>query len=124
MQTSCSSSESQTCSTSGKPQITAYLKTTCGWSKGVRAILTKYDLPYEEKNITENPNFRIEMEQKSGQQLSPCVIVNGTMLSDISGAELEQYMVSKNLVQSSDAACAVPINSSCSTEEHAAKQRA
>ena len=38
---------------------------------GVRAVLKKYDLPYEEKNIIENPAFRWEMEQKSGQPLSP-----------------------------------------------------
>ena len=39
-------------------EITAYLKTTCGWSNGVRAILAKYDLPYEEKDILKNPEFR------------------------------------------------------------------
>ena len=118
---SMTSEQQNTQSPQGKPQITAYLKTTCGWSKGVRAILTKYDLPYEEKDIIRNPNFRIEMEQQSGQQMSPCVLVNGVMLSDISGKELEDYMVANNLVHSSDASCAVPTNSSCSAEEHAAK---
>ena len=28
------------------PKITAYLKTTCGWSAGVRAVLAKYNLPF------------------------------------------------------------------------------
>src|SRR3954452_8858141 len=37
-----------------KPHIIAYLKTTCGWSSGVRAVLKKYDLPYEEKDIIKN----------------------------------------------------------------------
>ena len=55
------------------PKITAYLKTFCGWSEGVRAIMRKYDLPYEEKDIIKNPAFRWEMEQRSGQPLSPCV---------------------------------------------------
>ena len=62
-------------------EITAYLKTFCGWSEGVRAIFRKYDLAFEEKDIIKNPAFRWEMEQKSGQPLSPCVVVNGTMLS-------------------------------------------
>ena len=70
------------------PKITAYLKTTCGWSAGVRAVLAKYNLPYTEKDIIQNPAFRWEMEQKSGQPLSPCVEVNGTMLPDISGDEV------------------------------------
>ncbi|RYD48379.1 MAG: glutaredoxin, partial [Verrucomicrobiaceae bacterium] len=26
------------------PEITAWLKTYCGWSNGVRAVLKKYDL--------------------------------------------------------------------------------
>ena len=26
------------------PEITAYLKTHCGWSAGVRAVLAKYNL--------------------------------------------------------------------------------
>ena len=72
-----------------KPQIVAYLKTSCGWSNGVRAVLKKYDLPYEEKNIIENPAFRWEMEQKSGQPLSPCLEIDGVMLADVSGEEVE-----------------------------------
>src|SRR6187401_3499600 len=73
-----------------KPKITAYLKTYCGWSEGVRAIMRKYDLPFEEKDIIANPAFRWEMEQRSGQPLSPCVEINGTMLPDISGEEVER----------------------------------
>ena len=77
-----------------KPEITAYLKTHCGWSRGVRAVFEKYELPYNEKDIIQNPDYRFEMEQLSGQPLSPCVIINGTMLADISGEEVESYMVS------------------------------
>lgn len=104
-----------------KPEITAYLKTQCGWSGGVRAVLKKYDLSYAEKDIIQNPAFRWEMEQKSGQPLSPCVEVNGTMLPDISGEELEQYLVSNNLIASSDADAGVPLNAACTDEEHAAR---
>jgi monothiol glutaredoxin len=34
-----------------KPKIIAYLKPQCGWSNGVRAVLRKYDLPYEDRDI-------------------------------------------------------------------------
>jgi hypothetical protein len=30
-----------------QPTITAYLKTYCGWSEGVRAVLRKHQLPFE-----------------------------------------------------------------------------
>src|SRR6266568_1156624 len=81
------------------PEITAYLKTYCGWSNGIRAVLKKYDLPFTEKDIIQNPAFRWEMEQKSGQPLSPCVEVNGVMLPDISGEEVERYLIDNKLVQ-------------------------
>ena len=41
-----------------KPQITAYVKTFCGWSEGVRAIMRKYDLEFEEKDIIKNPAYQ------------------------------------------------------------------
>ena len=103
-----------------KPEITAYLKTSCGWSAGVRAVLAKYDLAYEEKDIIKNPAFRWEMEQKSGQPLSPCVEINGTMIPDISGEELEQWMLQNGVVGTSEKATDVPLNAPCSDEEHAA----
>jgi glutaredoxin-related protein len=103
-----------------KPTIVAYLKTQCGWSGGVRAVLKKYDLPYTEKDIIQNPAFRWEMEQKSGQPLSPCVEVDGKMLPDISGEELEKYLLTANLVGTSDTPVTVPLNSACTDAEHAA----
>ncbi len=103
-----------------KPQITAYLKTYCGWSEGVRAVMRKYDLPYEEKDIIKNPAFRWEMEQKSGQPLSPCVIINGVMLPDISGQEIEAYLLNESLIEPNDVEPHAPIDRSCSDEQHAA----
>ena len=65
-----------------KPKIIAYLKPSCGWSQGVRAIMRKYDLPFEDRDIINDPRQRQEMIEKSGQMLSPCVEVNGKMLPD------------------------------------------
>jgi monothiol glutaredoxin len=106
-----------------KPNIVAYLKPHCGWSKGVRAVMAKYNLEYEDKDIINDPENRFEMEQLSGQPLSPCVQVNGEMLADVSGEEVEQYLVQKKLVNPSDADAGVPLNAPCSDEEHAAQQQ-
>lgn len=102
------------------PKITAYLKTFCGWSEGVRAIMRKYDLPHEEKDIIKNPAFRWEMEQRSGQPLSPCVEIDGQMLADVSGEEVEQWMISNGYLQPSDAKPDAPIDSACTDEQHEA----
>jgi monothiol glutaredoxin len=97
------------------PSITVYLKTFCGWSQGVRAIMAKYALTYEEKDIIKNPAFRWEMEQRSGQSLSPCVWIDGQMLADVSGEEVENWLVKHGYVEKSDVAPAAPIDSSCSS---------
>jgi glutaredoxin-related protein len=101
-------------------EITAYLKTHCGWSRGIRAVLAKYNISFQEKDIIKNPDFRFEMEQLSGQPLSPCVIVNGTMLPDISGEELEGYLLENGFVTSTEKSTDIPLNAPCSDEEHEA----
>ena len=101
------------------PKITAYLKTTCGWSNGVRAVLAKYNLPYTEKDIIQNPAFRWEMETKSGQPLSPCVEINDKMLVDISGDEVEEYLIENKLVQPNAADPGVATNAPCAHEQPA-----
>jgi monothiol glutaredoxin len=96
-----------------KPEITAYLKTHCGWSRGVRAVFEKYELPFTEKDIIQNPNYRFEMEQLSGQPLSPCVVINGAMLADISGEEVEAYMLQNSIVGDASKSTSVPLNAPC-----------
>ena len=99
-----------------KPNVIAYLKPTCGWSQGVRAVLRKYDLPFEDRDIVNDPLQRQEMIEKSGQMLSPCVEIGGHMLADISGEEVEAYMLAKGLVQPSDRQPDAPTNQPCAHE--------
>ncbi len=96
--------------------IIAYLKPTCGWSQGVRAAFRKYDLAFEDRDIIRNPANRQEMIEKSGQSLSPCVEINGQMLADISGEEVEQYLLEQGLVQPTDKEADRPLNRSCPNE--------
>ena len=91
-------------------KIIAYLKPTCGWSQGVRAILRKYELPYEDRDIKSDPSQRQEMIAKSGQELSPCVEIDGRMLADVSGDEVEAYLLSSGLVQQTDRQADAPTN--------------
>jgi len=98
------------------PKIIAYLKPTCGWSQGVRAVLRKYDLPFEDRDIINDPDQRQEMIEKSGQMLSPCVEVNGRMLADISGQEVEEYLLANNLVRANARVPDAPTNQPCAHE--------
>ena len=82
-----------------QPKIVAYLKPVCGWSNGVRAVLRKHGLEYEDKDIINDRSNYSEMVRKSGQPLSPCVEIDGEMLADVDGQEVEQYLMSKGLVK-------------------------
>jgi len=103
-----------------KPKIIAYLKPSCGWSQGVRAIMRKYDLTYEDRDIINNPLQRQEMIEKSGQMLSPCVELNGHMLADVSGEEVEAYLLANNLVSANERPPDAPTNQPCAHEIPAA----
>ena len=109
-------------SSSNQPKIVAYLKPHCGWSRGVRAVMEKYKLPFEDRDIWNDINQRVEMIQKSGQELSPCVEVNGHMLADVSGDEVEAWMLKQGGVKPTQAVLDVPTDRGCSDEEHAAQR--
>ena len=81
------------------PKIVAWLKPVCGWSNGVREVFRKYELEFEDRDIINNPEIYAEMVQKSGQPLSPCVEINGQMLADVSGEEIEAWMVENKVVE-------------------------
>ncbi len=83
---------------------------------GVRAIMKKYDLPYEDRDIINIPEQRQEMIEKSGQMLSPCVEVNGHMLADVSGEEVEAWMLANQLIAPNAEEPDAPTNQPCAHE--------
>ena len=85
-------------------------------------MMEKYKLPFEDRDIWNDINQRVEMIQKSGQELSPCVEVNGHMLADVSGDEVEAWMLAQGVVKPTQAALDVPTDRGCSDEEHAAQR--
>ena len=99
-------------------KVIAWLKPYCGWSNGVRAIFKKYNIEYDDRDIINDPENYAEMVEKSGQNLSPCVEIDGVMLADVSGEEVENYMLSNQIVEPSAAEADVPTNAPCTDEEH------
>ena len=100
------------------PKIIAYLKPSCGWSQGVRAIMRKYELAYEDRDVINNPSIYAEMVEKSGQKLSPCVEVDGHMLADVSGDEVEVYLLKAGVVQPTVVVADAPTNRACAAHHH------
>merc|ERR1712096_583097 len=104
-----------------KPKVTAYLKEQCGWSRGVRSVLDKYKLIYEEKTLTSADNYQ-EMIQLSNQTQRPTLRINDTVLADVSGAEVEKFLLTNKyidtIIPQTDG---VDIGISCTDEEEVAK---
>ena len=95
----------------------AYLKAQCGWSRGVREVLAKCGIEYEEREITQIPENFVEMVEKTGQTNQPCVQFDDAILVDVSGEEVLDYLVS--IGHSSQIDTSVPLDRSCTDEEHA-----
>ena len=104
-----------------KPKVKAYLKEQCGWSRGVRSVLDKYKLIYEEKTLTSADNYQ-EMIQLSNQTQQPTLQINDTVLADVSGAEVEKFLLTNKyidtIIPQTDG---VDIGISCTDEEEVAK---
>ncbi len=94
-------------------KIKAYLKPHCGWSHGVRAVMRKYGLEFDDVDVVGDRSNHEEMMRKSGQPLSPCVEIDGVMLADVSGEEVENYLLANNLVEPSDAPTDAPTGCGC-----------
>lgn len=103
------------------PRIVAYLKPQCGWSRGVRAVLQKYNLRFDDRDVISNPADYAEMVQKSGQTLQPTIDIGGRILADVSGEELEQWLIREGVVEASSAPAGAATNAACSDEEHASQ---
>jgi len=100
------------------PKIVCYLKPTCGWSQGVRAVMRKHGLTFEDRDIINNPDIYAEMVEKSGQGLSPCVEIDGHLLADVSGDEVEAYLLKEGLVQPTLVEADAPTDRACDAHHH------
>ena len=96
-----------------QPTIIAYMKPVCGWSNGVRAIFAKYGLEYDDRDIINNADNYREMVQKTRQPYQPCVQIDDVMLADVSGDEVEAYLVDAGIVSANEAATDVPTDQAC-----------
>jgi len=58
-------------------QIILYSAKMCGDCQNLKAFMDRKDIPYEERDIRENPEYAEELEQKTGKQGVPYLVVDG-----------------------------------------------
>ena len=72
--------------------IIVYTKTGCPWCIGVTEFLKEKSIDFEERNVTENENYFIEMQVKSGQTKAPVVDIDGKIIADTDKEEVEREL--------------------------------
>ncbi len=79
----------------------------------MRAVLRKYDLPFDDRDVINNPENYQEMVTRSGQPLQPTLEIDGHILPDVSGEEVEGWLIQNGYVKPNTAATDVPTNAAC-----------
>lgn len=76
-------------------KILIYKKTGCPWAAAVAAFLKAQEIPFEERDIIKNPDFKKEVEEKSGQSKSPTLDMGGEILPDASVEQVHEALQKK-----------------------------
>ncbi len=100
------------------PTIIGWMKPSCGWSNGVRAVFQKYGLAFDDRDIINNATNFAEMVQRTGQTMQPCIAIDEHVLIDVSGEDVEAWLIEHNYVQQSNDETEVPIDRACENEAH------
>ena len=62
--------------------IIIYTKTGCPWCHAALEWLSKKEIPFEERNTTEHPEYMEEMQQATQQTKAPTLLIDGVWLPD------------------------------------------
>lgn len=76
------------------PHIILYTKTGCPWGIQVVQFLQSKHIPFEERNMTEHDEYRLEALAKTGQSKCPTLDIEGHMLPDSDAKQVEEYLTS------------------------------
>jgi len=83
-------------------KLIVYWRPGCPWAAEVRELLKKRSITYEARDIAASPDHFKEMVAKTGQEKSPCVEMDGEMITDVGGSEVEEWLVKKGLIKKGD----------------------
>lgn len=62
--------------------LIVYTKTGCPWCAEVLDFLRYKKIAFEERNVLENPNYMQELVEKSAQDKTPTLDLDGKILAD------------------------------------------
>jgi glutaredoxin len=75
-----------------KPQrVRLFVKPWCPWCDEATDWLRARGIPFEELDVTSDPEARREMRELTGQTYVPSIEVDGRVLADFGAEELEEW---------------------------------
>lgn len=78
--------------------IILYTKSGCPWCKGVLELFKEKNIKFEEKEVTSSPVFFKELVDKSGQEKTPTLDIDGEILADSDREQVEEYLKKKKVL--------------------------
>jgi glutaredoxin len=69
-----------------------YTKTGCPWCAEALQFLDKNSVAYEEREVRSNTVFFEELKTKSGQEKTPTLDLDGTILADTDAEAIEIFL--------------------------------
>ena len=75
-------------------EATVFIKPFCSWTAGVLSVLDKYQVKYEIIDISNDVDAYRTLVERTGQYMTPCVEIQGQMLVDVGGSEVEEWLIS------------------------------
>lgn len=75
--------------------IILYTKTGCPWCHDVLELFKEKKVKFEEREVRSNPTYFAELKQKSGQEKTPTLDIDGEILADSDREAVEKYLKEK-----------------------------
>lgn len=63
-----------------KQSVIVYSTEWCPWCHRAKDFLKKNGIPYEDRDVENNPDYAEEMQDKSHQTSIPVIDINGTII--------------------------------------------
>ena len=74
------------------------MKPFCSWTSGVLSVLKKHQIRFNLIDVSSDIDAYREMVEKTSQHMTPCVCINGHMLVDVGGSEVEEWLVNSSFM--------------------------
>ncbi len=75
-----------------------YTKTGCPWCRDALTLLREKKVVFEEREVLGNPEYFDELRAKSGQEKTPTLDLDGTILADTDAPAIEVFLKSKGVI--------------------------